>query len=207
MLKTKPAIKIDGKRAAAASEEVLSEWFKRFASIIAAKRIQPQDYWNMDETGVALGVCSNHIVLGSIDSKRSTIRTPESREWVSIIETISALGRVLTPVAVFKGKNILSRWFTTSNIPPWRYIVSPNGWTSDDIAMGWLHHIFLPETAREDAPRLLLVDGHGSHATVEFMSECYIHNVSVVYLPAHSSHVLQPLDLAVFSSLKHSYRA
>jgi hypothetical protein len=35
---------------------------------------------------------------------------------------------------------------------------------------------------------------------------CFLHNVYLVYLPPYTSHVLQPLDLAVFSSLKTAYR-
>ena len=59
------------------------------------------------------------------------------------------------------------------------------------------------------APRLLILDGHGphgSHVNVEFMWECKQNNVELLFLPAHSSHVLQPLDLGTFSPLKSRYR-
>jgi 4-hydroxybenzoate polyprenyltransferase len=35
---------------------------------------------------------------------------------------------------------------------------------------------------------------------------CYQHNVHLLFLPSHALHVLQPLDLSVFSSLKTHYR-
>jgi DDE superfamily endonuclease len=35
---------------------------------------------------------------------------------------------------------------------------------------------------------------------------CYQNNVHLLFLPPHTSHVLQPLDLSVFSSLKSYYR-
>jgi hypothetical protein len=38
------------------------------------------------------------------------------------------------------------------------------------------------------------------------MEECCIYNIYPLYLPAHTSHVLQPLDLAVFGPWKASYR-
>lgn len=38
------------------------------------------------------------------------------------------------------------------------------------------------------------------------MYECYINDVFLIYLPPHTSHILQPLDLTVFSVLKSSYR-
>jgi 4-hydroxybenzoate polyprenyltransferase len=35
---------------------------------------------------------------------------------------------------------------------------------------------------------------------------CYQHNIYILYLPPHSFHVLQPLDLSIFSPLKTAYR-
>ena len=43
--------------------------------------------------------------------------------------------------------------------------------------------------------------------TTEFMYLCYQQNVYLLFLPPHTSHVLQPLDLSVFSSLKSHYRS
>ncbi|KAI1004859.1 hypothetical protein K3495_g3356 [Podosphaera aphanis] len=55
--------------------------------------------------------------------------------------------------------------------------------------------------------RLLLLDGHKSHATHEFMWKCYTNKIVIFYLIPHSSHILQPLDLTCFSSVKAKYRA
>src|ERR1700761_4019331 len=40
----------------------------------------------------------------------------------------------------------------------------------------------------------------------EFMTTYYMNNVYLLFLPAYTSHVLQPLDLGCFSSLKTVYR-
>ncbi|KAL8323782.1 hypothetical protein RB597_008897 [Gaeumannomyces tritici] len=67
--------------------------------------------------------------------------------------------------------------------------------------------VFLPATRPDPPqPRLLILDGHGSHITKEFMYLCLRNDVYILYLPPHTSHVLQPLDLSVFSPLKHAYR-
>jgi hypothetical protein len=72
----------------------------------------------------------------------------------------------------------------------------------------WLKTVFIPLTEPENKnePRLLILDGHGSHMTEEFLFECYNNNIFLIFLPAHASHVLQPLDVAVFSPLKYAYR-
>ena len=51
-------------------------------------------------------------------------------------------------------------------------------------------------------PVLLLYDGHASHISLELIDYAILHEVIVVCLPAHSSHLLQPLDVAVFKSFK-----
>ena len=60
--------------------------------------------------------------------------------------------------------------------------------------------VFLPQTKPNDPSeaRLLIVDGHGSHTSDLFMATCYLNNVYLLFLPAHTSHMLQPLDLGSF---------
>jgi DDE superfamily endonuclease len=50
------------------------------------------------------------------------------------------------------------------------------------------------------------VDGHGSHASIDFMYECKTNKIQLSFLPPHTSHVTQPLDLTCFSSIKMRYR-
>lgn len=53
---------------------------------------------------------------------------------------------------------------------------------------------------------LLILDGHKSHTSDEFMEECFFGNVYLCFLPAHTSHGLQPADNGHFNVLKAAYR-
>ena len=53
--------------------------------------------------------------------------------------------------------------------------------------------------------RLLVLDGHNSHVSPKFNRFCLDHQIVVLCMPAHSSHLLQPLDIGCFSVLKQSY--
>ena len=166
--------------------------------------------YNMDETGLALGLCANQTVVGTTATKRTIVARPQNREWVSIVEYIAADGSVLDPLVIFKGLHVQQQWFIPGQTPDWTYTSSPNAYTSDDIGVRWLREIFLPQTSESLSPgqyRLLLLDGHGSHTTPDFMWECHQNKVIPYYLLPHASHILQPLDLTVFASLKQSYRA
>jgi hypothetical protein len=54
--------------------------------------------------------------------------------------------------------------------------------------------------------RLLVIGGHHTHTTVDFMWECFLNKIYILFLPAHSTHFLQPLDVAVFAPLKKAFR-
>ena len=51
--------------------------------------------------------------------------------------------------------------------------------------------------------RLLLVDGHNSHYTHGFLEYARTHQILVACYPAHTTHVLQGLNVAVFATVKH----
>jgi hypothetical protein len=53
--------------------------------------------------------------------------------------------------------------------------------------------------------RLLILDGHESHLNQDFKDYCPENKIITVCMPAHSSHILQPLDVVCFSPLKLKY--
>ncbi|KAI1000311.1 hypothetical protein K3495_g7884 [Podosphaera aphanis] len=115
---------------------------------------------------------------------------------------VSAHGRKLRCLVIFKGKNLQNTWFPSESVPNWFYTTSENGWTSKAIGNEWLKTVFIPAAFSNDRTKLLVLDGHGSHTDLEFMQLCKKHKIHLLFLPAHSSHILQPLDLAPFSVLK-----
>jgi len=109
-------------------------------------------------------------------------------------------------VVLFKGLALQSTWFIAQDCPDWLYGVSTNGWTSNAIGLRWLTDVFIPKQSvvmRHESCSLM---GMVAMQTDEFMLKCIKNNIKPVYLIPHSSHVLQPLDLACFSLLKSRYR-
>ena len=199
---------IESARTTAASYKTIRAFLKLFERTRIELGIQYEDIWNMDETGCALGVCTNTQVVASSSKKKAYIKSPEDREWVSIVETISAIGIKLQCLVIFKGKHLQSTWFPAQGTPNWLYTTSENRWTSNAIGYEWLQRIFIPNTSPSTGGyRLLLLDGHGSYTPIDFMILCKANKIHILYLPAHASHLLQPLDLAPFSVLKSRYRA
>ena len=83
--------------------------------------------------------------------------------------------------------------------------------TNEEKSLQWLHDIFLPQSSEKQkflGKKLLIIDGHARQIAVElqFMWSCYLQDVQLYYLLADCSHITQPLDVGVFSSLKTAYR-
>lgn len=208
-IRSKLGRKIEVLRIENTKADSLRTFFELFRRVRKEYKVADEDIWNMDETGLALGSSAHQQVLGRSATSRTYKKSPENREWVSTVETISAAGRSIPCLVIFKGKNIQSSWFEADSVPDWHYTTSERGWTSNDIGKRWLQQIFIPHTQPKitGASRILLMDNQGSHIPTDFMWICFQNNIRLLYMPAHSSHVLQPLDLAVFSRLKSSYRA
>lgn len=106
---------------------------------------------------------------------------------------------------ILAAKQHQASWYQNLH-PDWAIGVSETGWTNDQLGKRWLE-LFNEHTKASTAGvyRLLILDGHGSHATAEFDHICNENKIICLYLPPHSSHLLQPLDVACFGPLKHTY--
>ena len=52
---------------------------------------------------------------------------------------------------------------------------------------------------------MVVLDGHESHLSAQFDQFCKENKIITLCLPAHSSHLTQPLDVGCFSVLKRAY--
>ena len=84
--------------------------------------------------------------------------------------------------------------------------VSDNGWTNNELGVAWIKHFDAHTKTRVvGTRRLLILDGHESHHSLEFQEFCKENNIYTLCMPPHSSHLLQPLNVGCFSPLKRAY--
>ncbi|KAF1924058.1 DDE-domain-containing protein, partial [Didymella exigua CBS 183.55] len=115
-----------------------------------------------------------------------------NREWTTttLIQGVSAIGRVIPPFLIFASKVLISNYLT--------------GWTNNNLALAWLDH-FDTHARPVGAYRLLIINGHKSHCLIDFQDRCKEKKIIALCMPPHSSHLLQLLDVACFSPLKRAY--
>jgi hypothetical protein len=81
---------------------------------------------------------------------------------------------------------------------------SPKGWTDGGIRRLWIEDFDKKTCDKANGrARLLLVDGHNSHYTKEFLEYARDNNIHVLCYPAHTTHVYQGLEDVIFGLLKH----
>jgi hypothetical protein len=188
--------------------EVISAWFTLVRETIAKYGVADDDIHNFDETGFQMGVIgSMKVVTGSERRTRPNLIQPGDREWVTNIQSICAAGYATPPFIIYKGRVHISAWYEEKDIPyDWKLSVSENGWTNNQLGLEWLKHFDEHTKSRQvGSYRLLILDGHESHLNQDFKDYCLVRKILTLCMPAHSSHILQPLDVVCFSPLKLKY--
>ncbi|RYC78589.1 hypothetical protein BFJ63_vAg18538 [Fusarium oxysporum f. sp. narcissi] len=207
-LKTRLFRRYDYQRAKCEDPTIIRGWFRLVQNTIAKYGIRSDDIWNFDETGFMMGVIMvGMAVTGSERQGRPKSVQPGNREWITAIAAINAEGQSIAPFIIGSGQYHLANWYRESNLPPdWVIATSQNGWTNNELGLEWLKHFDRSTTKRSNARyRLLILDGHESHHSVKFERYCQDHKIITLCMPAHASHLLQPLDVGCFAVLKKAY--
>ncbi|KAK7928879.1 transposase [Apiospora marii] len=159
----------------------------------------------MDEHGILEGQGGNGLVVGSSELRPIQQKQPGSRRWTTILECVSALGRAIPPLVIYKGKSVQEQWFPQElgEFKGWKFDASNKGWTNDEIAVKWLEDVFIPETAPERPEGCPFT--YSGWAWQSY-NRRFHNNIYLLFLPPHSSRVLQPLDVGVFAPMKAYYR-
>jgi hypothetical protein len=190
-------------------------YFDSLQAKIAEYDVEVENTYNMDEKGFMIGTTTRtkHVFSRRMWEKKEVRETLQdgNRAWVTLLACVCGDGSALPPGLLYESANssIQSSW--VEEIKPGAHSVlvssSPTGWTNNEIGLAWLKQVFNRFT-KAKAPRkyrLLILDGHGSHVTMDFLNYCDKNKIIPAILPPHSTHTLQPLDVVMFKPLSTAY--
>jgi DDE superfamily endonuclease len=142
-------------------------------------------------------------VITHLNTKAVYLSDPDNREMVTSVECISGGGFVIASMIILAGSVLIEKHFDNS-IDDDVLFDSETGYTNAKLSMEWLRHFDKQTASRQKGKyRMLVFDGHRSYLTDEFTYYCWEHDIIPFRLPAHSTHLLQPLDIGVFQPFKH----
>ena len=108
----------------------------------------------------------------------------------------------MPPMIIFK-KSFPGGNYTVGGPDGAVYAKQDSGFMDSELFLKWFQRIFLVH-ARPSAenPVLLLLDGHASHCSPQIIEAARDNNVLLLALAPHTTHLCQPLDVAVYKALK-----
>ena len=183
---------------------VIHEYFTLLGSTLKDLNLKdPQRIWNLDETSVCLDPTKTKVV-GAVGAPCTRTTAGSAKENITVLTTVNAAGVKLNPLIVFKGSYVYDQWMADQKEEydfDVAYASSKHGWMETQIFYNYMIKVIIPSLG-EARPVLLIYDGHSTHVDERVVTLAAEHDITILKLPAHTSHLLQPLDLAVFKSFK-----
>ena len=195
--------RLDRGRALFSTVTIIKKYFKLLKETLDKGNFhhRPEDIYNCDETIIDLNKSTQKVVVPKrLRSAHS--REIASTEHISIHCCVSAGGNTIPPFIIFK-KSFPGGNYTRGGPDGALYGKQQSGFMDTDLFLRWFEQLFLVH-AKPSPERavLLLLDGHISHCLPALIESAVKNNVILLALPSHTTHICQPLDVAVYKSFK-----
>ena len=180
-------------------------WFDLYEEVVEHVGItDPRRIWNVDESGVEdIPRVGNVIGLAGQDTYQ--IVSGEKGTRTTFLTYVNAAGEALPPMIIHKGSKVRPGW--EENLMSGAILrASKKGYINKDLFSNYGKKLIFHLAAydRLDEPNIIIMDGHYSHSfNYEYMHTMFDHNIKVIALRSHTSHVIQALDNIPFRVFKH----
>ncbi|KAF0718546.1 HTH CENPB-type domain-containing protein, partial [Aphis craccivora] len=166
------------------TEEKIRKWFDEVSELLGENLYvlnYPERVFNMDETCFYLAP-KGELILGPRGCNVYDEQTNNNKENITTLFAANALG--------------------------WGLGKSENGWMTAETFFEYMANIFLPHLIQSNISRpvIIFLDGHSSHLSLHLSKFCRENGLILIALYPNSTHILQPLDVAVFGPLKSSWK-
>jgi DDE superfamily endonuclease len=208
------------------TEDTVFAFYSVLKRVCQEKNIDATRIYNMDESGFGTVVNKAPKVLAE---KGSDVSTPSSGERginTTVVCCVSAAGHWVPPMVIFKGLRIFREYgiglvagfysFFLSRITflyLTRFLLqggiigaTESGYINIELFDVWLAHFISNVKPTKEKPVVLVMDGHTSHTKSMLGLElARDHHVTLLQLPAHCTHKMQPLDMGFYGPLGKAY--
>ncbi|XP_055542598.1 uncharacterized protein LOC129728205 isoform X2 [Wyeomyia smithii] len=160
----------------------------------------------MDETAVStVPTKTNKVIAKKGERRVAGVTSAERGITTTVIFSMSASGNYLPPTFIFPRIRMQESWKCGAPQDA-KFLCSASGWSNMETCNTWMDHFIEHFKPTEKDPMLLILDGHTSHSrNFSMLEKANVNHVQIISMPPHTSHKLQPLDVAFMSPFKAKY--
>jgi len=192
----------------ATTVQCVQSYYRELAAILTKFDLvdRPERIYNVDEKGLSTRHKPPSVVTSGYVKPQAV--TSGTRTLTTVIGCGNALGHCVPPFFVFPGVRMRSELLEGKS-PGANVTCTESGWSNSEVCKTYLEdHLlkYLPERS-PSSPVIVLYDGHQSHTNLGIIDWAKSQNIILFILPAHTSHVLQPLDVGCFGPFERIYNS
>lgn len=193
------------------TEKQIRHWFDEVREYLNSSNLfditnEPKRVFNADESAFYLNPKGSKVLARKGDKNIYSVGGDE-KDNLTVLLTANAAGQVAPPMILFTYSRVPTH--IAMSIPSsWGIGNSESGWMCSATFYEYIANIFVPWLDKEkiERPILLFIDGHKSHLTLHLSNFCMDNGIELVALFPNSTHLLQPMDVAVFRPLKNAWK-
>lgn len=193
-------------RARGFNKESVSSFFNILEPLKEKFNFPPSRVFNVDETGITTvqGRPSKVVALRG-QKQVGTLTSSERGELSTAVICMSASGIFVPPMLIIPRVRMKSQFL--EGVPPGTLTVAhKSGWMQLDLFDNWFDHFLIHTQASKNNPTLLILDGHKTHTqNISVIDKARENGVTILCLPPHCTHRMQPLDVSFMSPLNTFY--
>lgn len=188
---------------ASADHEAAAEFPPKLKDVIDEGGYSSEQVFNADESGLFWKRMPSRTFLSTSEKTAPGFKAAKDR--LTLLFCANASGFMIKTLVVHKSQNPRALKGKDKNHLPVFWRSNKKAWVTADLFRDWFDNCFVPEVKTylesKNLPfkALLLIDNAPGHPQIEHQ------NVKVMFLPANTTSLLQPLDQGVIAAFKAYY--
>ncbi|XP_069357374.1 uncharacterized protein [Maniola hyperantus] len=189
------------------TKEELRQWFDVNRKYLECRRLNealtdPNRVFNTDESAFFLQPKAGRVLVRK-GYKNVHNTCGDRNENLTVLMTANAAGILAPPMLIYPYERIPQHIANSVN-KDWGIGKSDSGWMCSKTFFEYVVNVFNPWLKKMNIPKpiIFFLDGHRSHLTLHLTELCKNIGIEIIALHPNSTHLLQPMDVAVFRPLK-----
>ncbi len=149
----------------AQQHDIAKTRFRKLLAVWVERDIKPRAIYDMDETGFRIGTRRKAAGYRSEHRLWCMAACTTNREFMTVVECVSAKKEVLPPLVILLRKKVMELWIINTDWPHDFFLTtSDTDYSNDDLSLEWLKHFEQHSPRRQEGKdRLLILDRYESH--------------------------------------------